>query len=78
MVLNNIKEVKARDSPVIAVADEGDEEIEKYVDYVIKTPSVHSTFTPVTYSVALQLLAYYTAKTRGCEIDKSGNHAKSL
>ncbi len=78
IMLNNIKEVKARDSPVIAVADENDEEIEKYVDYVIRTPSVPNLFTPVTHSVALQLLAYYTAKTRGCEIDKPRNLAKSV
>lgn len=78
IMLSNVKEVKARDSPVIAVADERDEEVEKYVDYVIRTPSVNSIFTPVTYSVALQLLAYYTAKKRGCEIDKPRHLAKSV
>jgi glucosamine--fructose-6-phosphate aminotransferase (isomerizing) len=77
-MLNNIKEVKARDSPVIAIADEKDEEVEKYVDFVIRTPEVSSIFTPITYSVALQLLAYYTAKTRGCEIDRPRNLAKSV
>ena len=78
VLLSNIKEIKARDSPVIAVADEQDEEVEKYVDYVIRTPSVDPIFTPVTYSVALQLLAYYTARKRGCEIDKPRHLAKSV
>ena len=78
IMLSNIKEVKARNSPVIAIADEKDEEIDKFVDYVIKTPSVDPIFTPVTYSVALQLLAYYTARKRGCEIDKPRHLAKSV
>jgi len=78
IMLNNIKEVKARDSPVIAIADEKDKEVEKYVDFVIRTPEVSSIFAPITYSVALQILAYYTAKKRGCEIDKPRNLAKSV
>jgi len=78
IMLSNIKEVKARDSPVVAVADERDEEVEKFADEVIKTPSVDPLFTPVTYSVALQLLAYYTARKRGCEIDKPRHLAKSV
>jgi glucosamine--fructose-6-phosphate aminotransferase (isomerizing) len=78
IMLNNIKEIKARDSLVIAVADESDEEVERYVDHVIRTPNIHHLFSPITYSVALQLLAYYTAKTRGCEIDRPRNLAKSV
>ncbi len=78
IMLSNIKEVKARESPVIAVADERDEEVEKFVDEVIRTPSVDPIFTPITYSVALQLLAYYTARKRGCEIDKPRHLAKSV
>ncbi|HID43057.1 MAG TPA: glutamine--fructose-6-phosphate transaminase (isomerizing) [Archaeoglobaceae archaeon] len=78
ITLSNIKEIKARESPVIAIAEEGDEEIEKYVDYVIKAPKVDRIFIPVTYSVILQLLAYYTARKRGCEIDKPRHLAKSV
>lgn len=77
-MLGNIKEIKARESPVIAVADEGDEEIEKFVDYVIRVPSTDPILTPLTYSVALQLFAYYVARLRGCEIDKPRNLAKSV
>ena len=76
--LSNLKEVKARDSPVIAVATDSDDEIEKFVDYVIRTPDINPIFAPITYSVALQLLAYYTARKRGCEIDKPRHLAKSV
>lgn len=78
IMLNNIKEIKARGSFVLAISDENDEEIEKYVDHVVKLPAVNPLLTPITQSVALQLLAYYTAKLRGCEIDKPRNLAKSV
>jgi glucosamine--fructose-6-phosphate aminotransferase (isomerizing) len=77
-LLANIKEVKARESPVMAVAEEGDNEIEKYVDLVIRVPRVDPMFSPVVNAVALQLLAYYTAKERGCPIDTPRNLAKSV
>ena len=78
IMLSNVKEVKARESPVIAIADKEDIEVEKFVDEVIRVPSVDAILTPVTYSVALQLLAYYTARKRGCEIDKPRHLAKSV
>ena len=77
-LLANIKEIKARESPVIAIAEEGDEEIEKYVDFVIRVPRVDPLFSPVVNAVAVQLLAYYTAKERGCPIDTPRNLAKSV
>lgn len=77
-LLANIKEIKARESPVIAVAEEGDEEIEKYVDFVIRVPGVDPIFSPVVNSIVLQLLAYYAAKERGCSIDTPRNLAKSV
>jgi glucosamine--fructose-6-phosphate aminotransferase (isomerizing) len=77
-LLVNIREIKARESPVIAVAEEGDDEIEKYVDFVIRVPKVNPMFSPVVNSIALQLLAYYTAKERGCSIDTPRNLAKSV
>ncbi|MBI2850086.1 MAG: glutamine--fructose-6-phosphate transaminase (isomerizing) [Chloroflexi bacterium] len=77
-MLTNIKEVKARRSPVIALAEEGDEAIEEVADAVISLPRVESLFSPVVNTVALQLLAYYTAKERGCPIDFPRNLAKSV
>ncbi len=77
-ILSNIKEVKARDAMVIAIADEDDTEIEKYVDHVLRIPSTQELLAPILSSVVLQLLAYYTALTKGCSIDKPRNLAKSV
>ncbi len=76
--LGNVKEIKARGSPVIAIAEEDDEEVEKYVDAVIRVPVTSAIFSPIPNIVALHLLAYRTAKERGCEIDKPRNLAKSV
>ncbi len=78
IMLGNIKEVKARESTVVAIAEQGDAEVEKYVDHVVRVPKTNPLFTAITHSVALQLLAYHTAKARGCEIDKPRNLAKSV
>ncbi|HML26471.1 MAG TPA: SIS domain-containing protein, partial [Methanomethylovorans sp.] len=77
-VLSNIKEVKARSAEVIAVANESDTEINKYVDRVLRIPDCHELLSPVLSSVVLQLLAYYTALARDCSIDKPRNLAKSV
>ena len=76
--LNNIKEVKARGAPVLAVAGTDDTEIEKYVDAVIRVPVTDELLYPVLSSVVLQLLAYYSADALGCPIDKPRNLAKSV
>jgi len=77
-MLTNIKEIKARGSPVMALIEEGDEVIEELVDSVITVPRVNTIFSPVVNTVALQLLAYYTAKDRDCPIDYPRNLAKSV
>ena len=76
--LSNIKEVKARDAVVIGLAAEGDEELEKYVDHVIKVPETDELLIPILTVVPLQLLAYFAAITRGCDVDKPRNLAKSV
>ena len=76
--LTNIKEIKARRSPVIALVEEGDEEVREVADSVITVPQVDAIFSPVVNTVVLQLLAYYTAKQRGCPIDFPRNLAKSV
>ena len=76
--LGNIKEVKARNAFVIAIANASDDEIVKYVDLVIKIPDVDELFSPMLAAVALQLLAYYAAKYLGAEIDQPRNLAKSV
>ncbi|MBI2288178.1 MAG: glutamine--fructose-6-phosphate transaminase (isomerizing) [Chloroflexi bacterium] len=77
-MLTNIKEIKARGAPVIALAGDGEEAIEELADFVINVPRVDAVFSPVVNIVALQLLAYYTAKKRGCPIDFPRNLAKSV
>ncbi len=77
-MLTNIKEIKARGSPVIAIVGEGDEAIEGLADWVITVPRVSAIFSPMVNTAALQLLAYYTAKERGCSIDTPRNLAKSV
>jgi glucosamine--fructose-6-phosphate aminotransferase (isomerizing) len=77
-ILGNIGEIAARNSPVIAVGVEGDRELDKYADTVLRVPDVLPLYSPVPISVLLQLLAYYTAKERKCEIDTPRNLAKSV
>lgn len=76
--LSNIKEVKARDAVVIGIALEDDKQIEKYVDHIIKIPVTHELLAPLLAVIPLQLLAYYAAITRGCDVDKPRNLAKSV
>ncbi|TET66699.1 MAG: glutamine--fructose-6-phosphate transaminase (isomerizing) [Dehalococcoidia bacterium] len=77
-MLTNIKEVKARRSTVIALVEEGNEEVKEVADSVITVPQVDVIFSPVVNTVVLQLLAYYTAEQRGCPIDFPRNLAKSV
>ena len=77
-MIGNVGEVSARGAPVLAIGYEGDEELEKYVDAIIRVPWVRSIYSPVVNTVALQLLAYYTARERKCSIDKPRNLAKSV
>lgn len=77
-MLTNIQEIKAREAPVMALAAEGDDQVEKYVDRVIYVPAADPLFSPLLNSVALQLLAYYAARERGLPIDMPRNLAKSV
>ena len=76
--LSNIKEVKARDAVVIGIGLEGDGELDKYVDHVIHVPKTADLIAPILTVVPLQLLAYYAAITRGSDVDKPRNLAKSV
>jgi len=76
--LSNIKEVKARGAFVIAVAMEGDTEIEKEADRVIYIPRVYDILAPILVVIPLQLYAYYVAVAKGCDVDKPRNLAKSV
>lgn len=76
--LSNIKEVKARDAVVIGLGFKGDKQLEKYVDHTILIPKTEKYLAPILAVIPLQLLAYYAAITRGCDVDKPRNLAKSV
>jgi len=77
-MVSNIKEVKARDATVIALAMSGIKDIEKVVDHVLEIPNTHPLLAPVLAVVPLQLLAYRMAVARGCDVDQPRNLAKSV
>ena len=77
-ILSNIQEIKARKGKIIAIADEGDEEIKNKVDHVIYVPKVIEELSPIVNVIPLQLLAYYMADLRGCNVDQPRNLAKSV
>ncbi|MDD2217369.1 MAG: glutamine--fructose-6-phosphate transaminase (isomerizing) [Eubacteriales bacterium] len=77
-MLSNIQEVKARGAYVIGMATENNKEIEMQADKVIYIPECRDELTPLLSVIPLQLLAYYIAKERGCDIDKPKNLAKSV
>lgn len=77
-MMSNIKEVKARDAVVIGLGLADDTEISKYVDHTIFVPRSDKFTAPILAVVPLQLLAYYAAITRGTDVDKPRNLAKSV
>jgi glucosamine--fructose-6-phosphate aminotransferase (isomerizing) len=77
-IIGNMQECRARKSPIIAVATEGDEEIRKHADDIIWVPECSQYTVAIPSVVALQLLSYYIAKERGCAIDQPRNLAKSV
>src|SRR5580658_5070868 len=76
--LSNIQEVTARSGRVIAVATEGDTTIGNLVEHVILIPPAMELLSPLIEIVPLQLLAYYIAVRRGCDVDQPRNLAKSV
>ena len=77
-IVSNIEEVRARGGQVIAVVTEGDTAITPLVDHVITIPETMDMLTPILTSIPLQLLAYYVAVRRGCNVDQPRNLAKSV
>lgn len=74
----NIEEVSARSGDSIIITDEGNTELDKFSNHVIYMPTVDQYLQPIINSIPLQLLSYYVAKARGCEIDQPRNLAKSV
>jgi glucosamine--fructose-6-phosphate aminotransferase (isomerizing) len=77
-VVSNIEEVRARGGQIIAVATEGDRNIERYSENVIYVPDAPEQLQPLLSVVPLQLIAYHAAVARGYDVDKPRNLAKSV
>lgn len=77
-MVSNIKEVKTRGARVVAVAFEGNTDIENTADEVIYLPRVNPLFAPLVSILPLQLLSYYISIAKGCDVDKPRNLAKSV
>lgn len=77
-MVSNMVEVKARGANIIGLGYHGEELDKSVFDYEIRIPQISDIVAPVLAVVALQLLAYYTAKEKGCDIDKPRNLAKSV
>jgi glucosamine--fructose-6-phosphate aminotransferase (isomerizing) len=77
-VVSNVQEVKARKGTVVAITTRDEESLEGLLDYEFRIPETIDMLTPVLASVPLQLLAYYIAVKRGCNVDQPRNLAKSV
>jgi len=77
-IISNIEEVKARNGKIIAIANDDDENINSYADYVLRVPAAKALIAPIVNVIPLQFLAYYIAVERGTDVDRPRNLAKSV
>ncbi len=77
-IVSNIQEVKARKGNIIAVVTEGDAGLKEMADFSLEIPRSHPAVSPLLSIIPLQLLAYYIAVLRGCNVDQPRNLAKSV
>ncbi|WP_372768956.1 glutamine--fructose-6-phosphate transaminase (isomerizing) [Lutibacter sp.] len=77
-VVSNIQEIKARKGKIIAIVTKGDIIVKEMADHVIEIPETEEAFTPLLSTIPLQLLSYYIAVMRGCNVDQPRNLAKSV
>jgi glucosamine--fructose-6-phosphate aminotransferase (isomerizing) len=77
-IISNMEEVRARKGKIIVIATENDKDIAKFADHVIYIPDAHKVVLPVLSVIPLQLLSYYVAIDRGCDVDQPRNLAKSV
>jgi glucosamine--fructose-6-phosphate aminotransferase (isomerizing) len=77
-MISNIQEIKSRKAIIIGIIDEKNIAVKNILDYHILVPTTKADFSPIINIVPLQLLSYYIAKLRGCDVDKPRNLAKSV
>ncbi len=76
--MSNIEEIKTRKGPVIALATEGNKDIQKLVEDVVYIPKALEMLTPILSVIPLQLFAYHMGVLKGYDVDKPRNLAKSV
>lgn len=77
-VVSNIQEVKARKGQIIAIVTEGNKGLNDLADHIIEVPETDESLSPLINTIPLQLLSYYIAVMRGCNVDQPRNLAKSV
>lgn len=77
-IVSNIQEIKSRSGKIIAVVTRGDIQVRELADYVIEIPETSDALSPLVTTIPLQLLSYYIAVMRGCNVDQPRNLAKSV
>ena len=77
-VVSNIQEIKSRNGRILAVVTEGDVTVKGIADHVIEIPETEEALTPLLTTIPLQLLSYYIAVMRDCNVDQPRNLAKSV
>ena len=77
-IISNIEEIKARGGQVIIISTEINDELKSYSEHIIKVPKTHQFLQPILTSIPLQLLAYYIAVLKDCNVDMPRNLAKSV
>ncbi|GEC70923.1 glucosamine--fructose-6-phosphate aminotransferase (isomerizing) [Flavobacterium flevense] len=77
-IVSNIQEIKSRSGKIIAVVTKGDTQVRELADYVIEIPETSDALSPLITTIPLQLLSYYIAVYRDCNVDQPRNLAKSV
>ena len=77
-VVSNIQEIKSREGRIIAIVSEGDTQVKALADYCLEIPDAPEAFVPILSTIHLQLLSYYIAVQRDCNVDQPRNLAKSV
>ena len=77
-LLSNIREIQARGAVTVVIAEEGDDTVRPYADFIVEIPSVSTLFQPLLSTVPLQVFAAAVAQARGYDVDKPRNLAKSV
>lgn len=77
-MISNIEEVKARKGRIISIMNKENSDVKDLSEFSISIPSTKDCFSPLLTVVPLQLLSYYIAVNRGCDVDQPRNLAKSV